>query len=58
MPIAKACYLVTYMNLHMEKGKPSLFKLNPEGKKFVDEWKKMYLYKYNKPEFDDYETAE
>ena len=55
-PIAKACYLVTYMNLHMEKGKPSLFKLNPEGKKFVDEWKKMYLYKYNKPEFDDYET--
>ena len=54
--IAKACYLVTYMNLHMEKGRPNLFKLNPEGKKFVDEWKKIYLNKYHKIEFNSYEA--
>ena len=56
IPIAKACYLVTYMNLHMEKGRPNLFKLNPEGKKFVDEWKKIYLNKYHKIEFNSYEA--
>ena len=56
VPIAKACYLVTYMNLHMEKGRPNLFKLNPEGKKFVDEWKKIYLNKYHKIEFNSYEA--
>ena len=56
IPIAKACYLVTYMNVHMEKGRPQLFKLNPEGKKFVDEWKKSYLNKYQKVEFSNYEA--
>lgn len=56
VPIAKACYLVTYMNLHMEKGRPVIFRSNPEGKKFVDEWKKIYLNKYNKIEFNSYEA--
>jgi len=56
VPIAQACYLVTYMNLHMEKGNPNLFKLNSEGRKFVDEWKKTYLNKYHNIEFNSYES--
>ena len=56
IPIAQACYLVTYMNLHMEKGNPNLFKLNSEGRKFVDEWKKTYLNKYHSVEFNSYES--
>ena len=56
VPIAKACYLVTYMNLHMEKGNPTLFKLNSEGRKFVEEWKKLYLNNYHKLEFNSYEA--
>ena len=56
VPIAQACYLVTYMNLHMEKGNPNLFKLNSEGRKFVDEWKKTYLNKYHNFEFNSYES--
>ena len=56
VPIAQACYLVTYMNLHMEKGNPNLFKLNSEGRKFVDEWKKTYLNKYHNIEFNSYDS--
>ena len=56
VPIAQACYLVTYMNLHMEKGNSNLFKLNSEGRKFVDEWKKTYLNKYHNIEFNSYES--
>ena len=55
-PIACAAYLVTYMNLHMEKGNPMLFKENVEGRKFVDEWKEYYLYKVLGKEFDNYES--
>ena len=56
VPIAQACYLVTYMNLHMEKGNSNLFKLNSGGRKFVDEWKKTYLNKYHNIEFNSYES--
>ena len=55
IPVAQACYLVTYMNLHMEKGNPNLFKLNNEGRKFVEEWKKLYLNKYHKIEYNNYD---
>ena len=55
-PIACAAYLVTYMNLHMEKGNPMLFKENAEGRKFVEEWKEYYLYKVLGKEFDNYES--
>ena len=54
-PIACACYLVTYMNLHMEKGNHYLFRDNKEGKKFVEEWKEYYL---NKVLGKDYENFE
>ena len=54
-PIACACYLVTYMNLHMEKGNPTLFKDNKEGRKFVEEWKEYYLYKVLGKEYDNFE---
>ena len=54
-PIACACYLVTYMNLHMEKGNPKLFKENKEGRKFVEEWKEYYLCKVMGKEYDNYE---
>ena len=54
-PIACACYLVTYMNLHMEKGNPMLFKDNKEGRKFVEEWKEYYLSRVLGKEYDHYE---
>ena len=54
-PIACACYLVTYMNLHMEKGNHYLFRDNKEGKKFVEEWNEYYL---NKVLGKDYENFE
>ena len=40
----------------MEKGNSNLFKLNSEGRKFVDEWKKTYLNKYHSVEFNSYES--
>ena len=55
-PIACACYLVTYMNLHMEKGNPKLFKEDKEGKLFVEEWKNYYLYKVIGKEYDSYDS--
>ena len=55
-PIACACYLVTYMNLHMEKGNPILFRDNEEGKKFVKEWKENYLHKVMGEQYDKYEA--
>ena len=55
-PIACACYLVTYMNLHMEKGNPKLFKENKEGRKFVEEWKEYYLYRVMGKSYDSFEA--
>ena len=55
-PIACACYLVTYMNLHMEKGNHYLFKDNKEGKKFVEEWKEYYLNNVLGKEYDNFEV--
>ena len=54
-PIACACYLVTYMNLHMEKGNQYLFKDNKEGKKFVEEWKEYYLKNVLGKEYDNFD---
>ena len=55
-PIACAAYLVTYMNLHMEKGNPILFKENIDGRKFVEEWKEYYLYRVLGKDFENFEV--
>ena len=55
-PIASACYLVTYMNLHMEKGNPVLFKENKEGRKFVEEWRETYYNKHQRKEYNNYDS--
>ena len=55
-PIACAAYLVTYMNLHMEKGNPLLFKENIDGRKFVEEWKEYYLYRVLGKDFENFEV--
>ena len=55
-PIACACYLVTYMNLHMEKGNPTLFRDNKEGRKFVEEWKQYYLNRLTRVDYGSFEN--